>query len=136
MSQGRTFMGRKKVRSAEAADTAGGPSKYQAVKRLVESLPDISRTDIVARLKAEGIDVDLDMASSYASKARNELGTGKRRRRKRGRPRAAEATVSAPAAPKARAATTGISTDQVVELASIVKKVGAEEVVRLVQAIK
>jgi hypothetical protein len=128
-------MGRKKVRSAEAAEAAGGPSKYQAVKRLVESLPDISRTDIVARLEAEGIDVDLDMASSYASKARKELGTGKRQRRKRGRPRAA-ATASESTAPKPRPATTGISTDQVVELASIVKKVGAEEVVRLVQAIK
>jgi hypothetical protein len=128
-------MGRKNARSAEATETAGGPPKYQAVKRLVESLPDISRTDIVARLKAEGIDVDLDMASSYASKARKELGTGKRRRRRRGRPRAA-ATASESAAPKPRPATTGISTDEVVELASIVKKVGAEEVVRLVQAIK
>jgi hypothetical protein len=130
-------MGRKKTRAAEpATETGGGPPKYQAVKRLVESLPDISRTDIVARLKAEGIDVDLDMASSYASKARRELGTGKRRKRKRGRPRAAQAMASQPAAPKAKHATTGISTDEVVELASIVKKVGAEEVVRLVQAIK
>jgi hypothetical protein len=130
-------MGRKKAGAAEpTAETGGGPSKYQAVKRLVESLPDITRGDIVARLKADGIDVDPDMASSYASKARKELRMGGRKKRKGGRPPKATATTSESAPPPPKPAATGISTDQVIELANIVKKVGAEEVVRIVQAIK
>jgi hypothetical protein len=135
---GRTFMGRKKAVAARpaAAETGAGPSKYEAVKRLVEAQPDISRADIVSRLRAEGIDVSIEIASSYASKIRRELGTGKRRKRKGKQRRMVAATTSESTPSPAKPAAIGISTDDVVELVNIVKKVGAEEVVRLVQAIK
>jgi hypothetical protein len=129
-------MGRKRAKATETAapETGGGLSKYQAVKRLVESQPDISRTDVVKRLRAEGIDISVDMASSYASKARKEIGAGGSSKRRPGRPprAAAAARETAPARPAA----TGLSADDVVSLADLVRRVGADEVVRIVEAIR
>jgi hypothetical protein len=128
-------MGRKRAGTTSAAtpQSSEGPSKYQAVKRLVEAHPDVSRTDVVQRLRAEGIDITVEMASSYASKARKEIASAGTRRGKPARPATAAAAGHGAAG---RAAATGISPDEVIDLANLVKKVGADEVVRLVEAIR
>jgi hypothetical protein len=94
--KGTNVMGRKKLKSREPTQTTNsGLSNYQAVERLVEFLPDISRRDIASRLKADGIDLDVDMASAYASKVRKEFGLASNRNGKRGRASTAIAAARA-----------------------------------------
>lgn len=132
-------MGRKRAAATEAAPASSeqGTSKYSAVKSLVEANPNISRSEVVTQLKAKGIDVNLDMASSYASKARGELGSAPKRKRKGGRPKKVAAlAVTVPTVRQTKPASTGgMSPDDVIGLANLVKRFGGDAVVRLVHAI-
>lgn len=117
------------------------PSKYAAVLRLVTAEPDISESDLVAKLRAVGVTGSESTVSNYRSKARKEIGVSKPRKggRRRKVAHAAKAvaapTAAAPTTPAATVTSRGLSANDFITLANIVKKIGAAEVQRFVAAI-
>ena len=110
-----------------------GTNKFAAVLRLISAEPTISLSDLIARLRAEGIDISEATASNYRSTARKQVGVSKPRKGKRRKKTTAAVPLSNGTPPVTKPARGGA--EDFITLAALVKKIGPDEVRRFVTAI-